>query len=442
MSEADEILHSWGPGESRLALIEGGRLVELVLDRAGLAAGAVFMGRVAEVALRLDAAFVDIGAPRPGFLPGAAALKLSQGQAVLVQVRADAHDGKGATLTAEVSLAGRFLAYSPMRPGLAFSRRLEPAERDRLAPLLSGLIASGEGVVVRSAAEGREGAELAADLDRLRNDWAALDGRRHAAKVPGEVWRPDALSRMLADNPRVARVRMDDAAAFAAARARFPSLVELHKGGPLFDLYDTDEAIEGALAPVLRLPSGGRLAIEPTAALTAIDVDSGSGPPTQANREAVDAIARQLRLRAIGGQVAVDFVSGGGKGAVFKLMGALKRAVAADPTPTHVFGVTPLGLVELTRERRGPSLAELLVERTVAPMPEAAALAALRRVLAEAAARPGAALALSVAPEVAEALARNPTAVAETEQRLGRPLPVRPDATRRREDVLVEEQKP
>ncbi|TAN70323.1 MAG: ribonuclease G, partial [Magnetospirillum sp.] len=201
---------------------------------------------------------------------------------------------------------------------------------------------------------------------------------------------------------------------------------------------EVDEALDDALTPVVALPSGGRLVIEATAALTAIDVDSGAGRPADANREAVAAVARQIRLRGIGGQITVDFVSGP-KGTPFKLAAALKRAVAADPVPTHVFGVTPLGMVELIRERRGPSLAERLCRRVVEPTAEALALAALRRVLAEAEARPGSVLRLVVAPEVAAALIRLDKAVAETERRLGRTLMVRPEPGRCRDDVQIEE---
>ena len=436
MLEADRVLYSWGPGESRLALLARDRLVELAVIRPDLVAGAVFVGRVVETAASLDAAFVDIGLERPGFLPGGAGL--GQGRSVLVQVRADAQGGKGCILTTEISLGGRWLAYVPSRPGIVASRRLAPEEADRLAALLARLADADEGVMIRTAAAGRQDGELDAELRQLRQDWAEIEERRHPAKAPALVWRPDPLVRVLADNPAVAQVVIDDAATFAAARRRFPSLVAPHQGGPLF--ADLEDALAAALAPGVPLADGGRLVIDTVAALTAIDVDSGSGRPADANRQAIDAIARELRLRNIGGQIVVDFVSGGGKGNLFKLVGSLKRAVAADPTPTHVFGVTALGLVELTRERRGPSLAEVMCERQTCVSAPAAALAALRLAVAEAAHRPGKALALAVAPEVAAALSRLPAAVAEAEQRIGRKLAVRPDPARAREDAVIEEQ--
>ncbi|SEH30462.1 ribonuclease E/G [Magnetospirillum fulvum] len=365
----DEILWSWGPGESRFALLTRGRLTELVIDRPTLHLGSRFLGRVVALDRGLNAAFVEIGTgDRPGFLPGAAALGLSEGAAVAVAVRAEARAGKG--------------------------------------PLLS---------------------PLAGDL--------AVPG---ATKAPALISRPATLKRLLAAHPAIRRVRVDDPAALAEAKALAPALAEHHRDGPLFGLYRVEEEIESALAAEVPLAGGGRMTIESTAALTAIDIDSGGGRADEANRKAVAAIARHLRLRGIGGQVVIDFVSVR-RDAPHRLADALKEAVAADPVPTQIFGVSRLGLVELTRERRGLALAELLCDRPTLPTPETAALAALRLALAEAACRPGRPLRLVVAPEVATALARRSDALAEAEARLCRPLPVRADPGRAREDSSIEE---
>jgi len=365
----DEILWSWGPGESRFALLTRGRLTELVIDRPNLHLGSRFLGRVVALDRGLNAAFVEIGTgDRPGFLPGAAALGLSEGAAVAVVVRAEARAGKG--------------------------------------PLLSPL-----------------------------DDAAIPPG---IGKAPAPISRPATLQRLLAAHPAIRRVRVDDPAALAVAKALAPTLAEPHRDGPLFGLYRVEEEIESALATEVPLAGGGRMTIESTAALTAIDIDSGGGRADEANRKAVAAIARHLRLRGIGGQVVVDFVSVR-RGAAHRLADALKEAVAADPVPTQIFGVSRLGLVELTRERRGLALAELLCERPTLPTPETAALAALRLALAEAACRPGRPLRLVVAPEVAIALARRPEALAEAEARLCRPLPVRAEPGRAREDSSIEE---
>jgi len=365
----DEILWSWGPGESRFALLTRGRLTELVIDRPTLHLGSRFLGRVVALDRALNAAFVEIGTgDRPGFLPGAAALGLSEGAAIAVEVRAEARAGKGPLLTL-----------------------------------------------------------LAGDL--------AIPG---AIRAPALISRPATLKRLLEAHPDVRRVRVDDPAALAEAKALAPALAEPYRDGPLFGLYRVEEEIESALAAEVPLAGGGRMTIESTAALTAIDIDSGRGRADEANRKAVAAIARHLRLRGIGGQVVIDFVSVR-RGAPHRLADALKEAVAADPVPTQIFGVSRLGLVELTRERRGLALAELLCERPTLPTPETAALAALRLALSEAACRPGKALRLVVAPEVATALARRPEALAEAEARLCRPLPVRAEPGRAREDSSIEE---
>lgn len=366
----DEILWSWGPGESRFALLTRGRLTELVIERPTLHLGSRFLGRVIALDRALNAAFVEIGTgDRPGFLPGAAALGLSEGMAVAVEVRAEARAGKGPLLT---PLAGD---------------------------------AAGPGA---------------------------------AAQAPTLISRPATLQRLLKAHPGIRRVRVDDPAALAEAKALAPALAEYHRDGPLFGLYRVEEEIDSALAAEVPLAGGGRMTIETTAALTAIDIDSGRGRADEANRKAVAAIARHLRLRGIGGQVVIDFVSLR-RGTPHRLAEALKEAVAADPVPTQIFGVSRLGLVELTRERRGLALAELLCERPTQPTPETAALAALRLALAEAACRPGKPLRLVVAPEVAQALARRPDALAQAEARLCRPLPVRAEPGRARENSSIEE---
>ncbi len=283
-------------------------------------------------------------------------------------------------------------------------------------------LSEGMAVCVRVKAEavGAKGPKLLHDASLIE------DG-----SAPVLLDRPHPLRRLLQAYPAVTQVLVNDVGALAEARGLFP-------GAGLDREISLDEDVDAALSSVVALPCGGRIVLEQTAALTAIDVDSGSAPPMDANREAVTEIARQLRLRGIGGQIVVDFVSGP-KGSAYKLAAALKRAVASDLAATHVFGVSPLGLVELTRERSGLSLAELLCRRQVDVTPETAALAGLRRLLAEAEARPGIRLALVMAPDTVGALARLGEAVAEVERRLGRKLETRPDPGRSRSDVMMEE---
>lgn len=433
---ATEIIYSWGPGENRLALLRDGRLADLVLVRPELLAGAIVLGRVVEVAPKLGAVFVDIGQDKPGFV---SAKGLTQGTAVLAQVKADAQGGKGCALTLEPSLSGRCLAYTPFRAGLSVSRKLSDDKRERLLARLEPLMAEGEGVIARTHAATAPEGELEDELASLRAQWRAIQDAAAQARAPVVLWRPDPLGRLLADNPGVSRVMVDDPALQAAAKGCFSGPVEMHHGGALFSLYDIEDAAAAACAPVVPLPCGGRVTIEPTAALTAIDVDSGGATAAEANTQAVGVIARQLRLRNIAGQMVVDFVSGGGKGALFKLVAALKQAVARDPVATHVIGVTPLGLVEMTRERKGPSLPDLMSERGSSANADTVALGALRRAMAEARHRPGGGLALVVAPDVAAALGRRAEAVAEAEQRLGRKLHIRAESGRQRDDIAIEE---
>ena len=433
---ASEILHAWGPGESRLALVRDGRLVDLAVIRPELLAGAVVLGRVVEVAAKLGAVFVDIGQDRPGFLQG---VRLAQGAAVLVQVKADAQGLKGATLTTEAVLTGRFLAYTPFRPGLAVPRKLSEDRRALLIERLEQLMEPGEGVVARLHAVNADADALEADMAALRAQWQAVRHQQKDARAPQVLWRPDPLDRMLADHPGVSRVVVDDDLTFAQIQAKYGALVERHRDGSAFSLYDAEDAFAACLDPVVPLPCGGRVTIQPTAALTAIDVDSGPAQPIEANQQAVSVIARQLRMRNLAGQIVVDFVTAGGKGALMKLMASLKQAVSSDPVATHVIGATPLGLVEMTRERRGPSLAELMVENAAVPTAAAVALRALRQVLAEAAHRPGRALTVVVAPDVAAALAARCAALDEIAARLGRKPAVRAEPGRARDDVTVEE---
>ena len=365
MSGGNEVLWSWGPGESRLALVSD--------DRPDLVTGAIFLGRVIEFVPALNAAFVDIGTNRPGFLPHAA--ELSQGQALLVQVRADAYANKGTTLTT--------------------------------------------------------------DLSNHSADWAEIQNRQQSSQTPALLWRPNPLARLLANNPQVEQVLVDDAATHATARRSFGDMVKLcHDTSVAASL---DDAVAAALDPVVKLPSGGRIIIETMSTLTAIDVDSGPSRPPDANREAIPAIARELRLRSIGGQIVVDFIRGGSKNTPMKLAADMKKAVAEDSTPTHVFGTGPLGMLEMTRERRGPSFAELMTECGQSLSPAAAAHTALRRAIAESPHRHGRALCLVLAPELATYLTAHPPLVNEAEDRMGRKLTIRSDASHRREDIGIED---
>lgn len=418
---ADTILCDVSPGETRLALIEAARPVEFVVARPGQALGGIWLGRVVGRDRRLDAAFVDIGLDRPGLLPGEAA----EGDAVMVRALTDPHHDKGVRLTREVSLQGRWAALTPLRPGTAVSRKIaEPGTRTRLAALARRLAQEGEGLVLRTAAADAADEAIAAEVDALRRRWRSVTAAAAAAKPPAPLLPPDPVARLLADNPGVRRLLVDDAAAFAALRRDWPDLAERHRDGPMFDLFGAAEELEAALDPTVPLPGGGSLVIEETAAACLVDVNSGNSAAGDANAAAVAALARQMRLRNLSGRILFDAIPQR-RGRPQRLIEALRAAVAADPVPTHIVGATPLGLIEITRERRRASLSEVMLRRGLEPNAETLALAALRAALREAA-RPGGP-SLRATPAVAAALARLPGPIAETERRLGRPLAIATD---------------
>ncbi len=421
----DEIVISSAPGETRLVLLVDGRPVEFIIDRGEATSGDVVLGRVLSVNRRLDAAFVEIGDSQPGFL--GAPRRLSEGDPVLVQVTAAARGAKGASLTAAPSLAGRWLVFTPFRPGLNLSRRVtDEAERTRLATALGRERAAGEGVVVRTEAAGVSDHDLLGELRILRQRWQTIAASAAQTVPPAALYRTPAVARLLADAPSVERIVVDDPAKLTELRAVF-SIVEVRRDA--FERSGAAEALEAALEPRVPLPGGGALIIEQTAAVTVIDVDSGGGSALDANLAAVPEIARQLRLRGLAGHILVDVIPLGDRRTLGRLVEELRKAVAGDPTPTRVIGATPLGLVEMTRDRRRPSLAEIMLAAT-APQPnaETIGLEGLRAILREAAERPAARLALAAAPAVIAALRRRPAALAEAARRLGRPLALKEDA--------------
>ena len=456
----DRILASVGPGETRVALLDHDDMVGLLVDRddgAG-AAGSIYFGRVARVLPGLAAAFVDIGGSRHGFLPlrrhdeaeRDPADPLVEGDSVLVQVRQEAFADKGPKLTVAPSLPGRFTVLTPGRPGIRFSRRIEDAaERDRLEDVVASRLADDEGAILRTSASGVGPSRLVRDLTWLQESWRAVARAARKARPPAPVHgAPDALVRALRDETAagVREVLIDDPAALARARAygeaAAPELLESlrHHGGPedLFAAHGIDAAIEAALEPLVPLPSGGQLAIEATRALVAIDVDSGrhaeggrERTALMVNLEAADAVAAQLRLRNLSGLVLVDMLPMRDRRHGAEVLEALSAAVAPDPTPVAVAGYTRMGLIEMTRERRSPSLGEMLLAPAAATpvlSPATAAFAALRAAVHEARRSPGARLTLAAAAPVLAALEAGPArgARAQVEADLGLLLALAP----------------
>nr|WP_246152476.1 ribonuclease E/G [Roseospira navarrensis] len=326
---------------------------------------------------------------------------VSEGRAVLVQVRQAArtepHGGtKAARLTRAVALTSPRLALGGRRPGAAVSKRLtDDAERGRLRAWAKGAAAKGESLVVRTGAAGADPADLHGDLARLRTAWADLHGdlarlrtawadltTQTETATPPALVRPAPLdwgallgpddemppSVVVLDDARMRRPLAADLAAWLEA----PPAWLAHTGpDDLVEATGIAEALDAALDPVVPLPSGGRMVIEPTAALVAVDVDAGSGDAQAANAMALAGLPGELRRRGLAGSILVDLIPGGPRLPTGDRT-ALDAALAADPWPARLAGVSRLGLIEITRERRGPTLAETLTG------PEGRAVAALR----------------------------------------------------------------
>lgn len=386
----DEILSTVSSGGTRTALREDGGVVELFIEpaEASTLIGTVHLGRIIKVLKGMGACFVELGLERAGFLPMPAVERagagpspvIHEGAAVLVQVVKDPQGGKGAELTLNPSLPGRHLVYAPHQSGLVFSRRLaDEAERQRLAAALAAIARPDEGFILRTAALGATPEDLARDAEWLRAAWAEIEAGAAKARPPACIWRDlSPLARVLRDRGHagIRRVVTDDPMAQRAAqdygRRFMPSLaatIELSRGDiPLFARFGIDEDIDAALRPRVPLPSGGFLMIEPTHALTAIDVNTGRhvGDTNQAdtilgtNLEAAQAVAHQVRLRNLSGLIAVDFVHMLAAEHQARVLAAVREAFAEDPMFVRIGGFTELGLFEIARRRGRPPLHEIL----------------------------------------------------------------------------------
>ena len=366
-----------------MALTAGGRLAELQIvrrDRPSLVDG-VFLGRLERVMPELDAAFVDIGTGRSGFLRAEDRAGIDgwppPGAPVLAQVRNEGEGDKGPRLSMNIAVSGRYLVYHPLGSGVSFSRRIEgESERERLAGHVAELLEGG--VILRTAAAGAPAAVLQTDAARVMERWEtirrrALDALPPAdlsARIPGER---DPVERLLRDfGASLEEVILDDRAMARSLqdemdRRKESIRVRWHNGPmPVFDIDDVAGQIDTALAPRIALESGVEVLFEPGETLCAIDVDSagaggrqGRAPrrPVEVNLEAAPAIAQQLRLRNIAGAVVIDFVTMRSAYDRDKVQAALAEALREDPVPSQVYGFTRLGHLELTRARRGTTLA-------------------------------------------------------------------------------------
>ncbi len=394
---SEEILVNVTPQETRVALIYLGAVQELHIERAnqrGLV-GNIYLGRVSRVLPGMQSAFVDIGLERAAFLHVADIWEtrnqeqpieriLREGQSLLVQVIKDPIGSKGARLSTQLSMAGRFLVYLPQETRIGISQKIEDeAERGLLRERLTRLLPEDEhgGFIIRTMANMAEDTELAADVEYLHAIWEAVQTRAAASEAPCLIYQElDLAHRVLRDmaTAETTRILVDSretyqrmltfAQEFTRNVADKLSLYTAER--PLFDLYNVEEEVERALARRVDLKSGGYLIIDQTEALTTIDVNTGAFTGVRSfddtifktNLEAAQAIARQLRLRNLGGIIIIDFIDMELPEHKEAVLAELSRALARDRTRMTINGFTSLGLVEMTRKRTRESLARQLCE--------------------------------------------------------------------------------
>jgi ribonuclease E len=385
--------------ELRVALVDGQKLFDLSIEIPSKEQkkANIYKGRISRIEPSLEACFVDYGAERHGFLPLKEISKdyfrqkqdnnrnnmrdlLSEGQEVIVQVEKEERGNKGAALTTFISLAGRFLVLMPNNPRAGgVSRRIEGEDRDQMRQIMDELvIPDGMGAIVRTAGVGRAAAELQWDLDNLKSQWDQIDAATKDRPAPYLVYREsDAVTRSLRDYlaDDIGEVLVDDDATFATAQeymTRFmppeaqKRLKRYTDDVPLFTRFQIENQIESAYAHKVELPSGGSIVVDYTEALVSIDINSaratrGSDIETTAtntNLEAADEIARQLRIRDIGGLIVIDFIDMESPKNQRDVEDRLRDAVKMDRARIQIGRLSRFGLLEMSRQRLRPSLGD------------------------------------------------------------------------------------
>ena len=407
----EEILINVTPQETRVSVVENGVLQEVHLERSanrGIA-GNIYKGTVNRVMPGMQAAFIDIGQPKAAFLHAADIFTdqdikdeaseieeqvkqqtelqdisnlLKVGQEVVVQVIKDPIGSKGARLTTQITIPSRYLVLMPDHSHIGISQRIDDEdERLRLREILLASSENEYGYIVRTAAEKSDEQELIRDSQFLQKLWAEIQTQIKKVKVPGLLHEDLPLElRIMRDivAEDIERVRVDEEVAFKKivkfAKKFTPSLnqrIEAYQGErPIFDLYNIEDEIKKALERKVLLKSGGHLVIDQTEAMTTIDVNTGAfvGHKTleetifRTNLEAANALARQLRLRNLGGIIIVDFIDMQESEHKRQVLRTLEKALERDHVKTQVTEVSSLGLVEMTRKRTRESLEHLMCE--------------------------------------------------------------------------------
>lgn len=400
----EEILINVTQREIRAAVVENGALQEILIERAsrrGLISN-IYKGRVSRVLPGMQAAFLEAGLDRTAFLhasdiarnpheeapdrEGEANIRdcVREGDELLVQVLKDPIGTKGARLTTYITIPSRFLVMLPNSSGIGVSSRIEDeSERDRLRSLVESIMPEGSlaGFIVRTAAEGASVEALRADMIFLQKLWTAVEESAKTAKAGVLVHEDLPLPlRVLRDllSPEIERVRVDSEAAYKRMRQfaeRFiphmaPKIERYDGSRPIFDLYGIDDEIERAIERKVPLKSGGYIIFDQTEAMTTIDVNTGAyvghrnleETIFRTNLEAAVSIARQLRLRNLGGIIIIDFIDMSEEDHRSQVLQALSGRLANDHAKTQIVEVSPLGLVEMTRKRTRESLEHVLCQ--------------------------------------------------------------------------------
>ncbi|HEX9822909.1 MAG TPA: Rne/Rng family ribonuclease [Actinomycetota bacterium] len=382
----------------QIAVVEGRELVEHYVTRKDAVSmvGNIYLGKVQNVLPGMEAAFIDVGRGRNGVLYAGEVSydeetdeksrrieqALKPGQAVLVQVTKDPMGGKGARLTGQISLPGRYLVYVPDGSASGISKRLPDAERTRLKGIVKELQPKAGSLIVRTAAEGAPEESLKAEVEQLKKSWESIRRKSKRGKAPRviaeepeltvrvvrDVFSPGEFERIVTDSKEVhERV----SGYLGEVSPELLDRVQLHEGKlPVFEEFHVAEQIHKALERKVWLPSGGYLIIDRSEAMTIIDVNTGKHVGKSnleetvagTNVEAAKEVARQLRLRDIGGIIVIDFIDMLLQQNRSLVIRTLKEALAMDRTRSQVFDITPLGLLEMTRKRVSAGLVEAFSE--------------------------------------------------------------------------------
>jgi ribonuclease G len=400
---SEDILINITPQETRVALMVQGAVQELHIERTlsrGIA-GNIYLGKVVRVLPGMQSAFIEIGLGRAAFLhvadiwaartndgPNSAPTPIEKilfdGQSLMVQVIKDPIGTKGARLSTQISIAGRMLVYLPQDPHIGISQRIEnEVERENLRKKVQGLLPPEEkgGFIIRTMAEDASDTDLQMDIEYLRKTWATITQLAKTKPAPSLLHQDLNLAqRVLRDfvNDETSSIQVDSRENYQMleqfATTYTPSVLPRlqHYTGerPIFDLHGVEEEIQRALGRRVDLKSGGYLIVDQTEAMSTIDVNTGSyvngrnfdDTIFKTNLEAAHAIARQLRLRNLGGIIILDFIDMENNEHKAAVLAELNKALARDRTKISVSGFSALGLVEMTRKRTRESLAHILCE--------------------------------------------------------------------------------